>query len=131
MMGQHQVTKTKADTAESPVAALKAQLESTPGVVKDAEEVNGEMCAVLEMTQGEGEQATITTQWFSEKTGMMLKMEQKGGPMGGTMTMLVSEYKVNESVDASKFSYTPPAGVEVMDMTAAADAKADAMKTAE
>jgi outer membrane lipoprotein-sorting protein len=118
-MGQLQVTKQKADNSESPVAALKAQLATNAAVVKDAEEVNGEMCAVLQMTQGEGEQATVTTQWFSEKTGMLLKLESTGGAMSQKMTMIVTEYKVNEGVDSSKFSYTPPAGVEVMDMTAA------------
>jgi len=118
-MGQQQVTKQKADASDSPVAALKAMVASTPSVVKESEDVNGEKCAVLQMTQGEGDQATVTTQWFSEKTGMMLKMEQTGGPMGGNVTMIVTEYKVNEGVDSSKFSYTPPAGVEVMDMTAA------------
>lgn len=96
--------------------AMDAQFSSGEWTVKPSEKINGETCAVLEGKQGSGDQAVTTTMWFSEKTGVMLKMHTTG-KMAGETTVLVTEVRLGETIPDDKFTYSPPAGVEVNDMS--------------
>lgn len=115
-MGQKTVMKTKAQGDMTGNDALKDLLKGNNAVVKGKETINGQECSVIELSSDAGGETTTTTMWLSEKTGMMVKSETKG-KSAGTTTLLVTDFKENPSIDDSKFNYTPPAGVEVVDMT--------------
>ncbi len=119
-MGQTQIAKMTADPKmASQLGQFREMLkeEGVKATVKGSEEVNGETCTVLEIARTDGDQTTTVTNWFSEKSGIMLKMTM-ASPMMGEVTTLITSYKLNESVDEGQFSYTPPAGAQVNDLTA-------------
>ncbi|MCG3138863.1 MAG: hypothetical protein HJJLKODD_02732 [Phycisphaerae bacterium] len=111
--GQTNVSKMKANKTSpfdySPI------LNMGKATVKDAEDVNGEKCDVLEIVMDQGGQKATTLMYFSQKSGMMLKSVTTGEQMESTT--LITDVQINVSIPDDKFSYTAPAGVEVMDMT--------------
>ncbi len=132
-MGQTQVAKMAADPKmASQFGQFREMLkeEGVTATVKGSEEVNGEACTILEIARKDGEQTTTVTNWFADKSGVMLKMTMTS-PMMGEVTTLITSYKLNESVDEGQFSYTPPAGVQVNDLTAMAEQAEAATKAAE
>lgn len=108
------VMKSPATTDPTSLAAIEELLDDGKWEVKPKEAVDGEDCDVLSYTVGEGDQAITTTYWLSDKTGHPKKIVAGGGPMGSNITKVTS-FKENPVIDESKFSYTPPAGANVMD----------------
>lgn len=132
-MGQTQVAKMAADPKMASQFGQFREMIKEEGVtatVKGTEEVNGEPCTVLEIARKDGDQTTTVTNWISDKSGLMLKMTMTS-PMMGEVVTTITSYKINESVDESLFSYTPPAGVQVNDLTAMAEQAEAATKAAE
>lgn len=83
--------------------------------------VNGDAVYVVEMTPKDGqEQQGVTNKlhyFFRKNDGLLTKMVIFG-PDGKPMsTMEYTNIKVNVPIDDSRFDYTPPAGVQVIDMS--------------
>ncbi len=115
--GMTQVFKADApQTSAFDLTAMAAQFSSGEWTVKPSEQINGQECAVLQGKQGTGDEMVTTTMWFSEKTGVMLKMHTTG-KMAGDTTVLVTDIQVGVTIADDTFSYSPPAGVQVNDMT--------------
>jgi len=59
--------------------------------------------------------------WISAGTGLPVKMIMIGKNDKTMMEMTYSEYEINPEIDDSIFEFTPPEGVQVMDMTHGAE----------
>ena len=115
--GMTQVFKADApQTSAFDHEAMAAQFNTGEWTVKPSEKINGQECAVLEGKQGTGDEMVTTTMWFSEKTGVMLKMHTTGKAAGDT-TVLVTDVQVGVTIPDDKFSYSPPAGAKVTDVS--------------
>ncbi|MCG3138864.1 MAG: hypothetical protein HJJLKODD_02733 [Phycisphaerae bacterium] len=101
---------------------LREKLKTGQVTLKDPEEIKGEPCAVLELVVTAPQPETVKY-WFSEKNGMMVKFVSQGA-MSSTTTLEVEGIKFDEALDAALFTYTPPAGVDVKDLTAPTSAPA-------
>ncbi|MEO8376475.1 MAG: hypothetical protein ABI579_02300, partial [Candidatus Sumerlaeota bacterium] len=108
------VMKAPYKTDPTSIEAMEELLKDGKWEVKPQETIDGELCDVLAGTSGTPPQVISTTYWMSDKTGHPVKIVIGGGPMGDNVTKVTS-FKENPVIDDSKFSYTPPAGVEVMD----------------
>ena len=115
--GQTMVMKKAVAKPTDDTAAMKDMLKTGTAKILPSEEISGKKCAVLEITakpEQEGAPSAVSTYWFAEDCGTMMKMEVKSGDT--TTTMLVTELKVDPAIDKSKFSYTPPEGAVVSEM---------------
>lgn len=114
MGGTKQVMKMKVPPgAAGDLTAYIDQVSKEKATVLPDETINGVNCAVIQIDQADG---NVQKMWFEEATGVLRKVEIKG-PMVGESVTTVDEVKTGVAVDDSKFSYTPPAGVAVTDMT--------------
>lgn len=113
-MGQKMVTKMKMPPeAMDPATAYKNMVKEGTATVKENASVEGADCTVLEV-KGQGMTSLI---YIANDNGVMMKMEGTGDD-GTKMTMTAKDVKVNSSLDGVTFTYTPPEGVQVMDMSA-------------
>ena len=132
-MGQTVAMKMKLDDVQigqggmTPLGpkAMFEQLRKTFEVaVAPEEQVNGRDAYVLEMTPKAvpGQAAPPAgfgkmKLYLDKETGVTLKMvmsDQAGSPI---MTQTYKNVKINPTVEPSRFVYTPPPGVTVMDMS--------------
>jgi len=116
--GTHTVSKMPAAVPAAPFEALRTSMADGVAEVKAPEELDGEKCAVIAI-KAKGESGeSVTTWWLGEDTGLMRKMVMEA-PQMGTTTTRVTAFRSGVDVPDSKFEYTPPEGVQVMDMTGA------------
>jgi len=122
-MGQKTAMKMKPGQgqASAPVGrqmfdSLKEQFDLK--VLPD-ETVDGDAAYVLEAKpkQSMGSPIAMMKMYFVKKHGIMVKM--RGMDAAGTevMTMDYKNVKINPKIDASRFVFKAPEGVQVMDMT--------------
>ncbi len=93
--------------------AVLAQMagETTFESAADAS-LNNEVCKLFE---GKGPNGT-TQVWFSQSDGLIRRAKKTDGDGNTTSDVRVSNIQMNPSLAASRFAYTPPDGVPVMDM---------------
>lgn len=70
---------------------------------------------VCKMFEGKGANGT-TQVWFSQADGLIRRVKEMDADGNTTSDVRVSNIEVNPSIAASRFEYTPPDGVPVMDM---------------
>jgi len=84
------------------------------------ETIEGKPCYVLEMTPKKptpGDTNYRSLQYYQKDNCVLVKavvFDAAGKPVS---TTTYSDIKINPSLDKSRFKFTPPPGVEVMDMT--------------
>jgi hypothetical protein len=96
----------KADDSLPPLAG-EARFESVGKA-----EVNREPCTVFEGTRAEG--GTVKA-FFSTEDGLMRRLVRTDAQGNVVEEMTISNIEVNPALPASRFDYTPPPGVPVMD----------------
>jgi len=79
--------------------------------VSDAS-LNNEVC---QMFEGKGADGT-TRVWFSQADGMLRRLQQMDGNGNTVSDTRISNIQANPTLAASRFDYTPPDGVPVVDM---------------
>jgi len=117
--GMKSVSKIKAlPESQTGLASMVDQVNQGKGRVLEPEAIDGKQCVVIEYELDEmGAGMPVTHRmWIAEDTGMMLKSTTKGG-YAGDSEMILKDIKIGVPIEDSTFTYTPPAGVEVMDMT--------------
>jgi len=126
MMGMKQATKQKADSAReaanplSPKTHFQSQKKSFDLKVLDDESVDGKTCHVIEMTPKDPETKAMigrTVTYFDKKTGINIKSVSYNPSGDVVSTVKITDIKINDNIDPDKFKFTPPAGVQVNDMT--------------
>lgn len=115
-------TKMKLDPTHRQVASKEMfEVLKKDADVKalDDEKIDGTDCYVLEITPKQKVAAGgKTKQWYAKETGILIKtitMTPDGKPMH---TMIVSNIKMNPKIDAERFTFKAPEGVEVVDISA-------------
>ena len=119
---QKSAMKTKLDPAQRQVASK----EMFEALKKDAdvkaledEKVDGTDCYVLEITpKQKAPNVGQSKFWYAKDSGIMIKMvtmTPDGKPMH---TQTLSNIKLDAKIDAERFVFKAPEGVEVIDMTA-------------
>lgn len=101
-------------------AFFKSIRESNNLKVLPDETVDGQACYALEATPKNspaGVQPTTTKYCFSKTTGMMVQTTSTSADGKNVSKMTVKNVKVDPSIPADRFVFTPPAGVEVQDMS--------------
>jgi outer membrane lipoprotein-sorting protein len=119
-MGTTMVTKMKTPPeAQMGLEFLVEHVEKGNGRVLEPEAIDGKQCVVIEYTMDDmmGGAGILQRAWIAEENGMMLKSVTKGGDMMGDTEMTIKDVKVGIEIDPAKFTYTPPEGAQVMDMT--------------
>jgi outer membrane lipoprotein-sorting protein len=90
--------------------------------VADDAEVDGTLCRVLEVrmkpVEGMPPQGQ-TTLYFGAEDGLLRKMLTIDGTGTQTSSTLLEEIETDIDIDDARFEYTPPKGVEVLDLTGA------------
>lgn len=113
-MGQKMVTKmVMPPEAKDPAIAYKNMVKEGTATLKETATVDGAACTVLEV-QGQGMTSVL---YIANDSGMLMKMEGNGAD-GTKMTMTTKDVKLDSALEGATFTYTPPEGVQVMDMTA-------------
>ena len=107
-----QVTVVKSKLQTSPAHLSRELLGEGEVTVKAAAIVNGEQCAVLEVANASV--GMTTTHYYSEQSGLLLKMVMSGDEVGETI-MLVTDVKLNAPIGEDRLEYSPPAGAQVLD----------------
>ncbi len=132
MMGQTMAMKMKLDelqvnqggmTPLGPKAMFEQMRKTFDITVAPEEQVNGRDAYVLDMTpKADSDKASPAglgkmRVYLDKKTGMTLQttMFDKAGK--AVMTQTMKNIKINPAIEPSRFVYTPPAGVTVMDMS--------------
>lgn len=122
-MGQKTAIKMKPGQGQmsAPVGkeafdSLKEQFELK--VLPD-ETVDGDVAHVLEgkPKQNMGSPITTMKMYFAKKHGIMVKMVGFDANGAEVMSTHYKNVKINPKIDASRFVFKAPEGVEVMDMT--------------
>lgn len=123
MMGKPTVTKMKPDFRSDMMPGsgkrMFKQLHETFEVrLLPEENVDDEPAYVFDLTMKAGASQTLgkSKSYFSKKTGLQLRMimhDKSGKPI---MTMTYKDFKLNPKLSSARFKYTPPQGVEVMEM---------------
>lgn len=115
--GQVMVTKMNAPTEEDQEAEIRNALKTGESKILSAKEVNGHMADGIEITMPnpmDPSASASATFWFTQEHGVMVRMEMKADKMSNVMD--VTELKMNEKIDDTMFSYTPPEGAVVNEM---------------
>lgn len=123
--------------AQNPVEMLEALREISSELRLNGTEIIGgvevyEIESVLDPVQMQNFDATGAfsqmaagesrmTFWIGTEDGFMRKMAIDGGASGMAMEMEFSELVLNPEVSDETFAYTPPPGVQVMDMSGMMD----------
>jgi outer membrane lipoprotein-sorting protein len=117
-MGQKNVIKTKAEEA-APEAQIEALRKDHNVKLLPEQKVDGNECYVLEATPKQPSMGgpTRMVMMMCKKTGLTLKTVGYDGDGKEMMTVLMKDVKIDPDLSADRFKYSPPSGVEVMDMT--------------
>jgi len=119
---QKSAVKTKLDPAQKPVASkemFETLRKDADVKVLDDEKVDGKDCYVLEITPKEKDETTGKSKsWYAKDSGIMVKMVTMSPDGKPVHTMTVSNIKLDAKIDAERFKFKAPDGVEVVDMTA-------------
>ncbi len=124
--GQKMCTKMKQNSGEAipwnenPLEALKKDynLKLLPD-----EAVGGADCYVIEARPKDEASAAMaprTVYWFRKSDAIMPRMVSYSPDGKPSMTMEVTDVEVNPTLDKASFTFTPPPGVQVVEMPAAA-----------
>jgi len=117
-MGQTQALKAKPDDAQAMDAGsqLRALRKTHELKLLPDQSIDGQTTCVIEATPKEpGGGKTITH--FAKETGIMLRVITQDATGDPAWTMTMSDVKTNAKIDPSRFVFTAPPGVQVMDMT--------------
>lgn len=117
--GQKSVMKIKSDDKQTPNWRADLRDQYNLKLLPD-ETIDGKPCYALEFTPKAPtakEANSRSVQYFQKDNGVMLKAVSYGPDGKVTSTVTYSDIKINPSLDKSRFKYTPPPGVEVVDMT--------------
>ena len=98
---------------------IRGYLREGKGRIRHRETIHGQSCVIVDMVSEQQGKRYKATFWISEESGVVLRSALKRDDQGVWEKSTV-ELKINEPIDDSKFSYTPPDGTRVID--------ADAMK---
>lgn len=122
--GEKTVTKSKVDPNQQDVFdhdKLFKQMEEMYSLkLLPDETIDGKPCHVIEMTPKQEMMKQMTSkmvQYYDKKTGIGMKTltyDPKGKVTGTTIT---TDVKIDEKISPDRFTYTPPAGVQVIDQT--------------
>lgn len=118
-MGKKNCTKSKVDKLQKTMDPFAAWTEVDAKLLPD-ETVDGKACWVIEMTPKQMNPMAPSgksTHAFDKETGLMIRMigmDQTGKEMTRTT---VTDIKLNEKLDPKSFTFTPPEGVTVTDVT--------------
>jgi outer membrane lipoprotein-sorting protein len=74
--------------------------------------LNNELCKTFEGPSADG----TTRVWFSQSDGLVRRIQEMDANGNTTNDVRISNIQVNPSLAATRFDYTPPDGVPVMDM---------------
>ncbi len=117
--GQKMVSKMKAD--DKQVTNWREDMKEWYNLkLLPDETVDGKPCYVIEMTPKKSPTAAAeyrTVQYYQKDTCVVVKAVSYGADRKPVSTTTYSEIKINPKLDKSRFKFTPPAGVPVMDMT--------------
>jgi len=84
------------------------------------ETVSGQACYVIEATMKNtpaGVPVMAMRYYFSKSNGMMMQTVSKSADGKNNMTMTSKNMKIDPAIAADRFAFTPPAGVQVQDMS--------------
>lgn len=117
-MGQKQALKAKPDDAQAMDAGsqLSALRKTHELKLLPDQSIDGQTTFVIEATPKEPGIGKTTTH-FAKGTGIMLKVTTQDATGNTAWTMTMSDVKTNPKIDPSRFVFTAPPGVQVMDMT--------------
>lgn len=120
-MGQQTAMKSKIDPKQTGFGykgMFKDYGASGTVALAASESVDGQDCYVIEVTPAQaGPQSGPTKFYFSKDNAMMLKMVTMDAAGKPFSTMTMTNAKINPGLDVSRFKFTLPAGVQLMDMT--------------
>lgn len=119
-MGNKSATKMKVPENQKNQFDPSAGWEQFHIALKDDEAVGDAKCWVIEMTPKDAAlkaQMSKSVTYYDQKTGLMAKQIGYDGEGKVMSTMTVSDVKINEKIDPKVFTFTPPPGVQVQDMT--------------
>ena len=114
MPGATQTESTSPTGSASPdVTSVLANMSQTIAfeTVRD-ETLDGEACKVFE---GKQEDAKVSV-WFSTTDGLVRRVQHADASGNVTEDIRITNIETNLPLPMSRFEYTPPAGVPVMDM---------------
>ncbi|MHC4695280.1 MAG: LolA family protein [Planctomycetota bacterium] len=119
-MGQKMALKMKSDKSQlmTPTAQLSERRTTHELKVLPDQSIDGHAAYVIEATpkqQISGIGKAIS--YYAKETGVVLRMiahDQSGNVISN---MTFTDVKINPKIDASRFVFTAPPGVQVMDMT--------------
>lgn len=118
--GQKTAMKSKIQEAMDPADPFGPMKENFNVKLLPDETVDGESCYVLEFTpkkdQG-GMAGTRTIQYFRKDNGTFAKIVSFDTENKPVMTITYSNVKLNPKISPDRFKFTPPPGVEIMDVT--------------
>jgi len=120
MKGQKQAMKFKITEPQDPAPIKDLKKDNNLKLLAD-EKVDGSDCYVVEATPksaaGGPGQPTRMVSYLRKESGLLAKMVSyaKDKPM---MTMTMTDVKMNPSIDAERFKFKAPEGVEVQEMPA-------------
>ncbi|HLX59943.1 MAG TPA: hypothetical protein VKX17_01555 [Planctomycetota bacterium] len=117
--GQKMVMKMKPDAYTKGAGGkgmIQSLKESGDVSVLPDETVDGQAAYVLEV-KSKTPGASAMKYYLSKENGMTVQMLTLGADGKTTGTTKFSNIKINPSIPADHFTFTPPAGVQVMDMT--------------
>jgi outer membrane lipoprotein-sorting protein len=113
-MGQRMVQKMKMPVeAKDPAGPYKRMVREGTATLKETATIDGAACTVFEIASPD----VKSLLYVANDNGILLRVE-RSSPDGTRLTMVTKDLKLNAPLDGVSFSYTPPEGVEVMDMTA-------------
>lgn len=100
-----------------PLEEVRSSLKNGDARITGREKVKGVSCIVLEIGGPDRRDGYHATYWISQAHGVLLKSVVKHSDRT-RMEMNTLKFEVNESIDESKFVYTPAPGVTVVDTEA-------------
>jgi len=114
--GQVQVTGfEKNDTGyPSPMTIFKKYSDERKPSIKGTEKVNGRECLKIELLQGDSLDDPVTV-WVDKTMNFPIKSVEES-TSGEVITHSLTDIKINEGIDNEVFTFTPPAGVDVLDL---------------
>lgn len=120
-MGMKNAMKMKPDPKMiGDISGMFTELKKDADVkVGEATKIEGAECFVIEAKPKTPSPGAPETQifYFRKDNGVMVKMVGKDASGKETMTVTLSDFKANPDISADRFKFTPPEGVQVMDMT--------------
>lgn len=119
---QKSAVKTRVEASQGPVASkemFEALKEEAEIKVLDDEKIDGTDCHVLEITpkQKEGPISKMKL-WCAKDSGITIRTAALAADGKPLHTQTLSNIKLNAKIDAERFKFKVPEGVQLIDMTA-------------